>query len=365
MNQGIPFCIMTGAVIAAFLYREKIGKLLFYDAWIFFMDTWMRKCSYFILHTEVVRDDFFLNQIHAFHQLQSIYFLFWAAMYFLICWMEKNHKIKDFAGNKISCIACIIWMLVLTAILGKMKMTGMVLLFQGVVCLGCMLMLWLLVLIDALECEKERILYQEETQGEMKYYENVERNQQEVYRLYHDMKNHIISLQAQKDEEGKEYVRYFMQQMEGMESHADMGETYLDVLLQDKWKCAKEKNVAMHFFIERDCFDGIRRFDLTAILGNALDNAIEAAEKVTGRAAEIVVKAGRRGNCIALKVINDYEVEPEIRQGVLKTTKENRKYHGYGMKNMRMALERYEGEYGIECEDKKFILWVHLYTRKK
>lgn len=365
LNQGIPYCIMAGAFLAAFFCREKRGKMLFYDALIFSADTLVRKSIYFVLQIDWKSDDSIMNHSGVFAQLQSIYFLFWVVVYFLICRMEKNQSIKNFTGNRISCAGCIGWIFGLTLILGMLKTTGMVLFFQGAVCLGAVLMFGLQVLIDNLEYEKEKSLYQKETQGEMKYYENVERNQQEVYRLYHDMKNHLLSLQAQTTEDAQEYVRYCMQQMEGMESHADTGETYLDVLLQDKWRCAKEQNVAMHFFIEKDCFDGIGHFDLTAILGNALDNAIEAAGKVTDRAAEIVVKAGRRGNCIVLKVINDYEVEPEMHQGVLRTAKKNQKYHGYGMKNMRIALERYQGEYGVEYEDKKFTLWVNLYCRKK
>ena len=99
--------------------------------------------------------------------------------------------------------------------------------------------------------------------------------------------------------------------------------------------------------------------DLYVMLGNALDNAIEAVRKIKEEE-----KRGNQYACLRQKKISSsYQIEntcleetsvPE--DGNLSTTKSDKNYHGYGIGSIRKIVETYNGSLSLRKNDNMFIL---------
>ena len=105
----------------------------------------------------------------------------------------------------------------------------------------------------------------------------------------------------------------------------------------------------------------INTVDLYAILGNALDNAIEAVEKFRQQEMrQIDVLIHRQQSFLVIQILNPipsdssfvYEEELPV------TTKGDRQYHGFGLRSMRYLVKKYDGCLTVGTEDGCFSLKI-------
>ena len=88
----------------------------------------------------------------------------------------------------------------------------------------------------------------------------------------------------------------------------------------------------------------IRSADLCAIIGNLLDNGLEAARKVPDFRQRFLLLTIRRINqMLIIKVENSFADAPRQENGRLKTTKREQGLHGWGLKSAQTAAEKYDG----------------------
>ena len=100
---------------------------------------------------------------------------------------------------------------------------------------------------------------------------------------------------------------------------------------------------------------GIRDADLCAVLGNLLDNALEAAEKVEaaeGRWVRLTMRGIHQ--MLVIRVENGFQEKPVEERGEWKSTKTEGGLHGWGLKSARIAAEKYEGTVSTVCEQNVF-----------
>ena len=101
----------------------------------------------------------------------------------------------------------------------------------------------------------------------------------------------------------------------------------------------------------------LRTEDLCSLFGNAIDNAVEAAEQVPVPEERIVtLDVSSRGNILTIHVENPCAAPPVFEDGLPVTTKEDRDYHGFGMRSMRRSAETYGGVMTAGWEDGIFSL---------
>ena len=104
--------------------------------------------------------------------------------------------------------------------------------------------------------------------------------------------------------------------------------------------------------------------DICALFVNLLDNAIEANKKLPREKERyIFFKAKRKGKMAILEASNPFDgVVHYEKEGVLETTKEDKKYHGYGLQSIRQTVEKYLGYMEIKTEDNIFDIVMYLET---
>ena len=96
--------------------------------------------------------------------------------------------------------------------------------------------------------------------------------------------------------------------------------------------------------------------DLSILIGNALDNAIESVEKISDPDKRLIhVSVNRQKGFLRIRVENCYEGDIRFVAG-LPSTRKDARYHGYGMKSIRSAVEKYNGSMTVKAEDGWFEL---------
>lgn len=185
-------------------------------------------------------------------------------------------------------------------------------------------------------------------------------------RLYHDMGNHFSIIQSYLvdgkideakvylDRLGKNRAAYSVEQFTGIEA--------VDYILSQKAELARQKNVetSIHAEYPKDC--NIDPIDLCTILTNLLDNAIEACEKLSETSTKKLSITIRRINqFIIIQIANSCKEEPAIIKGSFVTSKADKRHHGWGMKNIKSAVEKYHGTMEFEYSENVFTVSVMLF----
>ncbi len=167
-------------------------------------------------------------------------------------------------------------------------------------------------------------------------------------RLFHDLHNHIGVLRrflsCEQYGEAVRYLDELQAPIQNLTAAVWTGDETADYLINSKAAEAASSGIRFQVQAEFPRRANIRSVDLCAILGNLLDNAIEAARQVPepeGRTVALTIR--RIHQMLVIKVENSFAVSPVGENGVLKTTKTEGGLHGWGLKSAQTAAEKYDG----------------------
>ena len=214
------------------------------------------------------------------------------------------------------------------------------------------------------ELEKENEFKIDKMQKQFEYYQSKQADEERIKVIYHDMKNHLLVLQNKENTvESQKMIKELQNQIESYENYEHTGNSFLDIIIKDKLKIAKEKEIDLMVAIDFKDINFIESLDISTIFGNALDNAIEGVEKVSKENRVILVKAGKVNNFISIVVENNYNENEKL--GNKKTTKKDTFLHGYGISNIKNAVKKYSGTCTITKENRKFTLKILIPNNEK
>ena len=167
-------------------------------------------------------------------------------------------------------------------------------------------------------------------------------------KLFHDFHNHIgVLRQLLTHEKYGEAVRYLDElqaPVRDLTAAVWTGDETADYLINSKGAAAEAAGVRFQAQVEFPRRTNIRSVDLCAILGNLLDNAMEAARQVPDQSERTVALTIRRiHQMLVIKVENSFAAAPVQENGQLKTTKTGGGLHGWGLKSAQTAAEKYDG----------------------
>ena len=156
----------------------------------------------------------------------------------------------------------------------------------------------------------------------------------------------------------------------GVSPFVDTGDALVDVIVSEKAAFCEEQGIRLVPMIDARRLGFVKPLDMCCLLGNALDNAIEAVLEVEDpELREVRAKMGILGGMVVLNVTNRYATEPRpLRGGEFESTKSPRDYvaaqgalppeRGYGIKNMRSVAERLGGSLDCVFGEGEFSLTV-------
>ena len=153
-----------------------------------------------------------------------------------------------------------------------------------------------------------------------------------------------------------DYKFHMSTQLAGLIAQVDTGNQVLDAMLTAKRMQALEGDVEVSYIVDGSLLDFIEPLDLTALLGNALDNAIEAAMRLPeGRLVHLAVFA--QDSFVMVRVENTFDGTVHRRNGRL-VTRKREPGHGYGLRNIQAVAERYDGSVSTDTSQQWFALRV-------
>ncbi len=178
-------------------------------------------------------------------------------------------------------------------------------------------------------------------------------------KLFHDFHNHIGALRQlllhSKTEEAMQYLDELQTPVREMTDTVWTGDETVDYLINSKAVTAEENGIEYQVQAEFPRHTNLRSADLCAILGNLLDNALEAAKQVPAPEQKFIQLTIRRINqMLIIKVENSFFTLPIQQDGTLKTSKDGKGLHGWGLKSAQTAAEKYDGMVQTSYDDNRF-----------
>lgn len=215
--------------------------------------------------------------------------------------------------------------------------------------------------------QAERNRQEDRRQAEAYLY-TIENHYQRTRELWHDLRNHIsllhLFLQEEKYEQMGDYLRVFGEEVDRTALPAKSGNLIVDAVLADKTARAKGENIEVK--MELCDLTGLllKPDEICSLLGNLLDNAIEACLKVNGD-RKITVTCRTREDEFYISVRNTTKKEMnEIKKAdpliSHKEGRENVVGHGLGLRSVMRVVNRYGGEFVTDVTEGIFTAAVRL-----
>ena len=134
------------------------------------------------------------------------------------------------------------------------------------------------------------------------------------------------------------------------------GNSVADTLVNLKRSVAEKHHIAfmVHGTLPQKLV--VENMDLSNILGNLLDNALEASLKEQDGYIELTMKQEK--NFLIINVRN--KCIDALEKEIDKSTKENPAFHGIGLKSVKRAIKKYDGQINIEQTPQEFIVNIMI-----
>ena len=173
----------------------------------------------------------------------------------------------------------------------------------------------------------------------------------------HDLKHQIRALRKADKAELDRYLGEIEDSVEIYEAIVKTGNDVFDTMLTEKSLYCKKHNIQVTCVADGSQLGFIDTIDLYSILGNAMDNAIEAVEKIEEKEKrQIDVMIYRQHNFLVMNIINPIPEQLIYEEGIPLTNKKDKLSHGFGLRSIRQILRKYEGFLNISEEDGCFSL---------
>ncbi len=151
------------------------------------------------------------------------------------------------------------------------------------------------------------------------------------------------------------------QEVRVYDSTVSTGNDALDVILSEKSLLCERYGIALSCMADGEAIQFMQPTDIYSLFGNALENAIEAVEKVPNpekRRIALVLRSEM--GMASLHVENYFEGTVEFEDGLPKSTKGDDMNHGFGVRSMERTAERYGGTMVASVRDDLFLLDVAI-----
>ena len=230
----------------------------------------------------------------------------------------------------------------------------------------------------ALNREKNsRIILEKQIENMQEHMEEMERIYSGIRSMKHDMKNTlavIMQLAGREEAELQTYLSELNQNFDNLEFQFKTGNTVVDTLLNMKYHEAIRIIPDIRIDAERLLFSDemhIQSYDIGVMIGNALDNAMEACRKLKAEDPEaetfICLTSFQKGKMIFIEVENSFNgrVVKKKQSEFPVTDKTDKREHGIGFLNIKHTAEKYHGAVDWSVDGKVFTLSVIMQNERR
>lgn len=216
--------------------------------------------------------------------------------------------------------------------------------------------------------EKEKTVYAQ--QLDIISYNTLEQQKmmEDFHEEKHNLINELIVLKGGIENSDRENViknlNKIINNCHYVETVSNSGNSTVDSIINFKYAVAREYGIefCLKIFIPDEL--PIEQCDIGVVLGNAIDNAIEAVRECKNKEKVIDITMGVKKEAWVWVIKNPYEHEiKKDRTGMLLSTKQEKHRHGYGLKSIMRIAEEYQGEAIVDADNGIFSLTLVLNFR--
>lgn len=217
----------------------------------------------------------------------------------------------------------------------------------------------------AAQLEKENI--EQQLVNQKRFYEEKLSSEEELRAIRHDMKGHLVTLSALLAEgntaEAEEYLNQLTGQTQELQSRLFCADPNMDAVLRVFSSRFRDSGVPFtcRVGVNDDTLPGM---EVCLILNNALENALEASLQMPEEERAVKVQAAVRKKQLLIRISNRFDGVLLEHDGLPVTTKIETG-HGYGLSNIRSAIQRLGGEMMYRVEGGHFVLDIRLPLREE
>ena len=212
--------------------------------------------------------------------------------------------------------------------------------------------------------------YENQISIQSEHYKKLASSNVDVRRFKHDFKNMSIAIEKLiSDGNAEEALALLKESVNSFDNHDNAinpfksGNPIADALLADKQKIAASIGATIKF-------DGaipvetLSPTDVCVLLGNTLDNAIEACEKFPHNIPKTIhISANCVGSIAFIMIENPVTEKANIKNNHIKTSKKNKTLHGFGLYSLNSIVKKYSGTLKISSTESKFTVEMSLFFK--
>ena len=171
----------------------------------------------------------------------------------------------------------------------------------------------------------------------------------------HDLRHALDAIDTYSDEERKEYIAKVRADLDVYQGFAKTGNDAVDIILTEKSLLCHSKGIKFTYIVDGESLKTLNKSDMVFLLGNLLDNAIEAASKEEGVYRLIKLNVKPASGMLVFECVNYAHGLKEFSMQNYSSSKPlDNGPHGYGIKSMKLIVKRYGGSLDLHLADSLF-----------
>lgn len=372
---NVTFSIAVTILHSVLFFKIKPKKAVFYSVLLVAISTFLEHIVIFIISS---LKSLYLTNYQSETPLLVIEVILSKIIYFLFTMLLLKFTQKDKKDIKIPSAFYIFPIITLISVIcfwyisinQHLEIRNQIILgFVSTILLFATLFVFFLVQANTQRENKLLLLQQEQDKikTDIIYYDILEKQNNNLREYAHDAHKHISAIKdLNADPEIDSYVSQMLESLEKHISVSHSGNRILDVIINKYVTECNIHNIKFTFDVKNNNLTGLEYHDTVTILGNLLDNAIEAS--LNSKEKSIVLETDFRNNYSIIIISNSCDIQPKFdstRTPI--TTKQNKVLHGFGLRSVKKTIQKYDGDFSLEYDKHKktFIITTMLNLNKK
>lgn len=252
----------------------------------------------------------------------------------------------------------------------QMQLTKVMSILWIISCIGLLFANILVFIIYEYSLKNTKELYelkaiQDREEQDKRYFEIIEQSNKDMRIFSHDIKNHLTQIRNLENIEAvQSYIDSIYPNIEKFSFTGISKNKMLDLIISKYVTLCEKKKIKFSVDVKTANLAYVSDSDLSTLMNNLLDNAVEAAEQADERFIQVYIfSKGSMHDGLVIK--NSCAISPKAENGELKTTKQNKKTHGVGTKSIRKTLKKYDAVYGWKYDENSKIFETDIVFPKK
>lgn len=203
---------------------------------------------------------------------------------------------------------------------------------------------------------RQHELAEQQYSMQKEYYQRLHENQEETRALWHDIKKYVLAMQALADQKEGAQLRKIVQQaketLTGIGTVVDVDNIVISSILDNYAHVASEADINFHLDVMVPPVLSVSPVDLYIILGNTLDNAIEACNTLPKERRQINLLLRKENGILFYRIQNECDGNEKVHL--------HGRFHGYGLANVQKCVSRYNGSVNITKTHDAFTIEIYI-----